>query len=60
MARYIGNKQEIIKRFRENGYTTIHLLGNYYLVRNYSTYYTKFSFYGLCKITDNPELLKGE
>lgn len=55
MHRCIGNKQQIINRFKDNGYTVIHLFGDYYLVRNYSTYYTKFSFYGLCKIIEKGE-----
>lgn len=51
-AAQIGNKEHRIARFKTGGYTTIHLFGDYYLVRNYSKFYTKFSFYGICKITD--------
>lgn len=43
-------KQEIIDRFNKNGYTTIHLFGDLYLVRAYSKNCPKhkyFSFYNL-------------
>ena len=44
---------ERIKRFRDNGYTTIHLFGNWYLVRNYSVNYKKFSLWGLYHLTES-------
>lgn len=50
-----GNKEQRIARFKTNGYTTIHLFGDYYLVRNYSKFYTKFSLYGIRKITNEED-----
>lgn len=41
---------ERVKRLKEGGYNPIHLLGNFYLVRNKSKRYCKFSFYGIMKI----------
>lgn len=36
-----------INRLKENGYNPIHLFKNFYLVRNYSKKYKKYSFYGI-------------
>lgn len=44
------SKKEIIDRFNKNGYTTIHLFGDLYLVRKYSKNHPEhkyFSFYNL-------------
>lgn len=42
---------ERIEKFRKNGYTTIHLFGNWYLVRKYSINYKRFSPWGLYHLT---------
>lgn len=39
-----------IDRLNINGYKTIHLFGDFYLVRRYSTGYKKFSLYDLRRI----------
>jgi hypothetical protein len=54
MAKYNKINSRVL-RLKENGYTTIHLFGDYYLVRNYSKFYTKFSFYGIMKIPTDKE-----
>lgn len=37
------------KRFADNGYTTIHLFGEFWLVRNYPRKARRFSLYGLMR-----------
>lgn len=39
-----------INRLKENGYNPIHLFKNFYLVRNYSKKYKKYSLYGIMYI----------
>ena len=39
-----------INRLKENGYNPIHLVKNFYLVRNYSKKYKKYSLYGIMYI----------
>ena len=39
-----------INRLKKNGYNPIHLFNNFYLVRNYSKNFKKYSFYGIMYI----------
>ena len=43
-------KTKRIWRLKNGGYNPMHLFKNYYLVRNYSKKYKKFSLYGIMKI----------
>ena len=43
----ISVTKETLALYDRCGYKTIHLLGSLYLVRRYSTKYTKFSVYDL-------------
>lgn len=43
----IMSKQEIIDTLNSNGYTTIHLFGNLYLIRNYSKNHLDHKYFSL-------------
>lgn len=45
--KYIKSVETQVKELNIYGYTTIHLVGNWYLVRRYSKWYCKFSPYDI-------------
>ena len=45
------NKKSL-ERFKNSGYRVVHLIGNLYLIRNYSIKAKKFSLYGLVLVKE--------
>lgn len=41
-----------VERLELHGYKCVHLFKDWYLVRNYSCYSTRFSFYGLKRLDE--------